>query len=115
MERIQKIPLAERIQTAAVTEPNRLSVFRLFTEDYFAGLAEISGDSRIAGYINEGAIAPYLAEFERMPPTVDFIARLTELPKEEAAQPLYEALIAPFAALQQEEERIEQECTSLPF
>ena len=116
MADIPRIPLADRLRRAAAEsgEPPYLHLYRLYVGSYFCGLDDLHGGSTYADTLDV-ALAPYLEKYETMPLLTTFVADSAELPAADQAQMLYQVLIRPFADLQQEKERTEKECLSLPF
>ena len=117
MSDIPKIPLADRLRRASArpNEPPYLHLYRLYVPAYFSGLDDLHGGGSTFSDTLDVVLAPYLEKYENMPLLTRFVADSRYLPKAGQDQLLYQTLIAPFAALQQEQERTEHECTSLPF
>ena len=115
MSDIPKIPLADRLRRASArpNEPPYLHLYRLYVAAYFSGLDDLHGGGSTFSDTLDVMLAPYLEKYENMPLLTRFVADSRDMPKADQDQLLYQTLIRPFAVLQQE--RIEQECTYLPF
>lgn len=112
----EKLPLAERLRRAAGREGETpwLHVYRLYVDSFFYNLDNLTGGHAYADTLDV-VLAPWLEEYEDMPLLTRFVADSRKLLAADQVQLLYQVLVRPFAEIQKEKERIERECTSLPF
>lgn len=112
----EKLPLAERLRRAAgrVGEAPYLHIYRLYTDSFFYNMDIVLGGHAYADAL-EAVLSPYIQQYDEMPLLTRFVADSRKLPAADQAQLLYQVLIRPFAQLQEEKERNEKECLSLPF
>lgn len=90
-DKVQRIPLEERLEKAAACEADFLGVFSLYTDDYFYGCSIASRDQRFAGYYRKALDGRGPC---RLP---EFISGLKELEDREEENMLYHVLVWPFA------------------
>ena len=111
-----KIPLADRLRRATAQQGQLpfFHIFRLYTDTYFYNLDILFGGTSYADTL-EVLCGSCLQQYKEMPLLPQFVADSRKLPAADQAQVLYQVLIRPFADLQQEKERTEKECLSLPF
>lgn len=112
----EKVPLAERLQFAAIRECEApyLHIYRMYVDSYCYNLDIIMGSLAYADTLDV-VLAPWLEKYETPPTLTRFIADSRELPAKDRTQLLYQLLVRPFAEMQEEKERRERKCTSLPF
>lgn len=95
MERVSRIPLKQRLQSAGKASSNFLAVFELFAEDYLWGL-----DRRTRGSYWE-KVSTLLEEYGDISLTSQVMAEvlhlIMELPAEVYTELLYLMLIEPYA------------------
>lgn len=104
MPEIQKIPLNKRLQQASDCRANFLAAFELFTEDYFEGMAQITGkpeftdnyQKQIRKHYHESKGDYLLAELSVL---------ADKLTGKDGIWLLYRTLIEPFAAITEQERK----------
>lgn len=113
----QKLPLADRLRRAAAKQGEAvwLPIYRLSVTAFFDSLDDLLGSGSTYSDTLDIVLAPYLKGYEETPLLTTFVADSRNLPSPEQTQLLYQTLIQPFAALQNEKERMNCECMSLPF
>lgn len=111
-----KIPLADRLRQARQGQDTYFHLYRLYVDTYFNYLDLLfDGDGTTYGDAYEVILAPYLEPYKTPPLLTRFVADSRGLSDSDRTELLFQTLILPFAELQQEKERMEKECMSLPF
>lgn len=115
MPDIPKIPLADRLRQARQGQDAYFHLYRLYADTYFNYLDLLFDSDSFYADTLDIVLSPYLEQYSRMPLLTRLVADSRELPAPDRTELLYQTLIRPFAELQEEKERMEKECMSLPF
>lgn len=99
MDKVQQIPLAERLQGAGAQSMGLPAAMGLYTEDFLGLVGEITGQQDRYAEIYEKYIKPYEGEGGGKPVRNMVVAAETLSPAEKTTL-LFRLLVEPFAAIE---------------